>query len=142
MSVRTSLSVWMLLAVLAAPAWAMAAQPVQVQVIRIGNGEPPKVDARLSQALKEQLRIYSQLELIDTQVARLEPRVPSKIKLKGTSAQPLEVTLELVSQSPTEVKLRVRCPALKLESTTTHKDKGVYVVVKLKSKLALAIQPL
>jgi hypothetical protein len=148
---RTLPGLWALaiLMISATASRAEAAQAVRIQVIGLHEAESIQVDPALQKdpnlpKLKEALKPtpFKRLELLDSKQARLEGVQTAEVRIRiraGKPPVPLRIRLRPDSR-PDEVKLSLECPALEIRGlTTTHKNRGLLVVVR--EGVALAIQP-
>lgn len=129
----------------AAPSDAAAAEavPVEVIVLEVGKADARSVDPKLSQEtqLLTLLAPYDRIRVIEKVTKPLQVGQGWSLEFRTPEQKPAKLELKLLERATDSMKLQVKCAALQdLNTTTTHKDGGVFLVVRPQSSVAVAIR--
>lgn len=127
----------------APPAFGAESARVEVMVLELGRGDPPRIDPRIADDAQiiQSLGQYNRILVIERLDTRLEVGREVALEFSTPADEKAELHLSLLERTEQVMKLRVRCKALQdLDTTTTHKDGGTFLVVRPQSSVGVAIR--
>ena len=127
----------------ASPARAAEGARVEVIVMELQKAETRQIDPALEQETQilELLPQYNRVRLIERRDTRLDVGENTKLEFATPAGKKAELNVTLLERAEASMKLRVRCAALQnLDTTTTHKEGGTFLVVRPQSGVGVAIR--
>lgn len=125
------------------PARAAESARVEVIVMELAKAETRQIDPalRAETQILELLPQYGRVRLIERRDTQLDVGQSTKLEFATPAGKKAELNVTLLERSAATMKLRVRCAALQnLDTTTTHKDGGTFLVVRPQSGVGVAIR--